>query len=67
MGNKIREMRLEKGMSQDKLADLSGVDRVSISLIETGKTVNPSIKTLGKIALALGTTVDDIFFADSVY
>lgn len=66
MGNKIREMRLEKGMSQDKLADLSGVDRVSISLIETGKTVNPSIKTLGKIALALGTTVDDIFFADSV-
>lgn len=66
MGNKIRERRLEKGMSQDKLADLSGVDRVSISLIETGKTVNPSIKTLGKIALALGTTVDDIFFADSV-
>lgn len=65
MGNKIRERRLEKGMSQDKLADLSGVDRVSISLIETGKTVNPSIKTLGKIALALGTTVDDIFFADS--
>lgn len=62
MGNKIRERRLEKGMSQDKLADLSGVDRVSISLIETGKTVNPSIKTLGKIALALGTTVDDIFF-----
>lgn len=61
MGNKIRERRLEKGMSQDKLADLSGVDRVSISLIETGKTVNPSIKTLGKIALALGTTVDDIF------
>lgn len=66
MGNKIRERRLEKCMSQDKLADLSGVDRVSISLIETGKTVNPSIKTLGKIALALGTTVDDIFFADSV-
>ncbi|MBQ1437078.1 MAG: helix-turn-helix transcriptional regulator, partial [Ruminococcus sp.] len=32
MGNKIRERRLEKGMSQDKLADLSGVDRVSISL-----------------------------------
>ena len=66
MGNKIRERRLEIGMSQDKLADLSGVDRVCISLIETGKTVNPSIKTLGKIALALGTTVDDIFFADSV-
>ena len=66
MGNKIRERRLELGISQDRLAALSGVDRVSISLIETGKTVNPSIKTLGKIASALGTTVDDIFFAESV-
>lgn len=66
MGNKIRERRLELGISQDRLAALSGVDRVNISLIETGKNVNPSIKTLGKIASALGTTVDDIFFAESV-
>ncbi len=35
--NKLRELRLSKGISQEKLADLSGVDQASISRIENGK------------------------------
>ena len=45
LGNSIREIRLERNMSQKELAMLSGIWQESISKIETG-TANPRMDTI---------------------
>lgn len=45
----FRDLRIEKGLSIQKLSALSGVSASHISRIESGKR-NPSKKTLSKIA-----------------
>ncbi|MBQ9291437.1 MAG: helix-turn-helix transcriptional regulator [Clostridia bacterium] len=62
MGCKIREKREEQHISQTKLAQLSGVSRARINALETGKAKNVKASTLIKIANALQTTVDCIYF-----
>lgn len=59
LGNKIRKLRKEAGISQIKLEGLSGVDRTYISDIERA-TRNPSVKTLEKLAKALKVKVSDL-------
>lgn len=49
MGNRIRELRTEKNISQQKLADEIGVTRQSISLFEKGER-DPKLETLIKLA-----------------
>lgn len=66
MGYKIKEEREAQGLTQEELAAKSGVSRVTISLIESGKSTNVMISTLAKIATALGKSVDDIFFTNTV-
>ena len=36
-GNKIREIREQRGLSQEQLAELMGINRSTLSKIETGK------------------------------
>lgn len=66
MGYKIKEIREEKGITQEQLASDSGVSRVTISGLENGTERATTTKTLMKIARALGVTVDQIFFEDAV-
>ena len=66
MGYKIREIRKAKNMTQDELAKKSGVSRVTISMLENQIDRATSTKTLLKIADALNTTVDQIFFGNNV-
>ena len=54
-GDKIRELRKQKGLSQEKLAFKSGLHRTYISDIERGSR-NVSLKNIGKIAKALGVS-----------
>jgi len=56
-GNKVREIRLQKKMSQGDVAKILGVHRSYISGIERG-TRNPSLITIEKIAKALGVSKD---------
>ena len=56
----VVEKRLEKGISQNQLAKLSGVPQSVISDIESGNTKAPRIDTLQAIAAALGVTIDDL-------
>lgn len=58
IGKKIKALRLEKGMKQLELAKKAGISNTFLSDIEIGRT-NPSLKTLEKIANALGTTCSD--------
>ena len=66
MGYKIKEYRESLNMTQDQLAEASGVSRGTISALENGTVRATTTKTLLKIAQALGTTVDRIFFEHSV-
>jgi len=52
-GDKLREIRKEKDLSQEKLAFKCGLHRTYISDIERGSR-NVSLKNIEKIAKALG-------------
>ena len=56
ISGKIREQRKKAGISQEELADLSGLHRTYIGAIERGER-NMTVKTLGKIANALKCSV----------
>lgn len=51
-GQTLRELRKEKGLSQEELAYESGLDRTFISLLERGKR-QPSLGTIISIANTL--------------
>ncbi len=59
-GTVIRMMRQNKGISQERLADLCGLHRTYISDVELGKR-NVSLENVKRIALALDMEVSDIF------
>lgn len=66
MGYKIKEKREALKMTQEELAAKSGVSRGTICALESGEEKNTSTTTLCKLAKALDTTVEQIFFAKSV-
>jgi transcriptional regulator with XRE-family HTH domain len=54
-GNRIRELREAKGLSQEELADLGGIHRTYLGGIERGER-NPTLLSLLKLAKALDTS-----------
>ncbi len=60
IGNRILELRKDKGLSQEALANLAEVDRTYMTGVETGKR-NISVKVLLKIITALGTSYRNFF------
>jgi transcriptional regulator with XRE-family HTH domain len=52
---KVRVLRLERGYSQEKLAELAGIDRTYVSSIERGLR-NVSIDNIERLCKALGTS-----------
>lgn len=66
MGYKIKEIRESKRMTQDELAKKSGISRGTISALENGHEKTSTTKTLEKIAKALDSSIDQIFFTDCV-
>jgi transcriptional regulator with XRE-family HTH domain len=60
LGATIRELRLERGLTQQQLADACGFERVFIIAIEKGRQ-NASARTLIKLAAALRVQPLDLF------
>jgi len=56
---KIREIRLEKGLSVPKLAELSGVSRRTIQDLE--KRGDCMLSTAAKLTSAMGVSLSDIW------
>ena len=56
---RLAQVRKSKGLSQEALAKLSGVHRVTIARIETGKA-STKVDTLQRLSVALGVTVDEL-------
>lgn len=59
-GDRVRTLRRSRGLSQEALADLAGLDRTYISGIERGKR-NVSLRNIDLIARALKVRVRDLF------
>ena len=60
MNNRLKILRAEKNMTQDKLAKLSGLSRGTINSIEKGRVV-PNGDTMLKLSKALDVPVGQIF------
>lgn len=60
MKNRLEEIRKEKGIKQEELADKLEVSRQTIGSLENGK-YNPSIILAFKIARFFEMSIEDIF------
>ncbi len=60
---KMKSARAAKDLSQEELANLTGVSRQTINQIEKGE-FNPSIKLCKEICKALDKTLDELFWDD---
>ena len=60
MQNCIRELRRQKGISQEALAKACGVTRQTVNAIENNK-YDPTLALAFALARELGTTVDSLF------
>lgn len=58
-GERIKEIRKQRGLSQDQLAELASLNRVTVAKYESGK-VEPGAQSLGRIADALEVSADDL-------
>jgi transcriptional regulator with XRE-family HTH domain len=59
VGRNLRRQRLSAGLSQEALADASGLDRTYVSGVERGIR-NPTVRVLQVIASALGVKPADL-------
>ena len=55
----LKPLRKAAHLTQQQLADKSGISRVTLARIETG-ACNPSLDSLRALALALGCTIDQL-------
>ena len=60
LGERIKEIRLTKGLSQSELANNIGKDQPSINRLEKGN-INPSYYYLVEIAEGLDIDIKDLF------
>ncbi|PJN01063.1 DNA-binding protein [Streptomyces sp. CB01201] len=59
VGNRVRGARIDADLTQERLRDLSGVERLTIQRIEAGST-DARLSWLLRIADALGIHVRDL-------
>ena len=61
-GRSVRELRVSKSLSQERLAELAGIHRTYISSIELGK-VRVGLEIAKKVACGLGVNLSDLITA----
>lgn len=62
---KLKIARMEKGISQIQLAEMAGVTRQTIGMIEAGD-FNPSLRLCIDICKSLNKTLDELFWEEDV-
>lgn len=61
LNNHLKDIRKEKNLSQQELADMVGVSRNTISSLETGQ-YEPTAKLAYVLAIALDKKFEDVFY-----
>jgi putative transcriptional regulator len=61
LGNRLKQWRIAKNLTQAQLAELIGVSRKTINTVENGIFV-PSVFLSLKLARQLGTSVESLFY-----
>ena len=59
-GQRIRQLRLDKGWSQEDLADRAGLHRTYIGMVERGER-NISLRNIAVLASALEMQISELF------
>ena len=59
-GERVRELRKERGLTQRGLAQTIGIDFTYLSKIETGALTPPSEAAIERLAKALGTDFEEL-------
>ena len=59
--NRLKDIRIEKGLSQSSLAEMVGVSRNTISSIETGQFC-PTAKLALILCIALDKKFEEVFY-----
>jgi putative transcriptional regulator len=62
--NRLKELRVQNGLTQEELAKLVSVTRQTIIAIEK-EIFTPSVKLALQLARALGVRVEDLFWLES--
>ena len=65
IGQKIKKARLERGLTQQELGNIIGVQKSAIAKYESGRVVNIKRSTLQKIASALEIRPSELIFEES--
>ena len=60
LAKSVKEYRRQKGLTQQKLAEKTGLSFNTITKIEQGIGDSPTLKTLVKLADALGVSIDEL-------
>ena len=63
MKTRIKEYRVKRNLTQEKLAEMVGVRRETIIFLEQGK-YNPSLRLAHNVARALQATIEELFIFD---
>lgn len=61
----LKKIRNEKNIGIRKLARISGVSHIIIINIESGKSRNPTITSIMKLAKALDITIDKLVYGEA--
>ena len=57
---KLKKLREDRGLTQYELAKIAGISVVTLNKIESSDSAKPFVKTLNKIAQALGVGIDEL-------
>jgi transcriptional regulator with XRE-family HTH domain len=63
IGDRLKRLRIAKGLGPVALSKAAGVARTALHRIEFGRTRNPSAPVLMRLADALGVTTDELLGA----
>lgn len=63
VGARLKELRLERRLTQEQLAEASGLSYKFVGEVERG-VANPTLATLDTLTIALGVDVGELFQAD---
>ena len=63
LANRLKELRAERGLTQEALAEAVEVTRKTINTVERGRFVPSTVLAL-KLAAVLGVRVEEVFFLE---